>query len=146
LDDRGIRRHLLPRKDPGSNGTLERKKVDDMANALALFLGYTLLAANRKDENTKIPEPEFKPFRFPEKETAPRSLPTAPANVAREPRTLVELGIPASLAGEMEATFRAMDLTRGERVVGYTFVRRDGTRHALRLSEVPRRDAAGLAA
>lgn len=115
-------------------------------DALALIVGYKALEAEIREGETKVPEPEFKPFRFPKKEAAARSLPTTPANVTREPRTLEELGIPGPLAREMEVTFRALGLTRGDRVVGYTFTARNGSRHALRLSAVPGRDTAGLAA
>ena len=116
-----------------------------LKDALSLIWTYKALAANREDEPV-VPEPEFKPFRFPRKEAAVRSRTIAPANVAREPRTLEELGVPGPLAREMEATFQVMGLTRGDRVVGYTFTAKDGTRHALRLATVPGRDATGLAA
>jgi hypothetical protein len=116
-----------------------------MTNALALFATFKAFVANREDE-TKVPEPEFKPFRFPKKEAAVRARTVEAANVAREPRTLEELGVPATLASDLEATFRLMGLTRGDRVVGYTFTAKDGTRHALRVSEVPGRNATGLAA
>ncbi len=115
-------------------------------DALAMIMSSKALAESREDD-TKVPEPEFKPFRFPKKEAAAvRSRPITPANVAREPRTLEELGVPGPLAREMETTFRVMGLTRGDRVVGYTFTAPDGTRHALRLATVPGRDASGLAA
>ncbi len=115
-------------------------------DALALMMSSKALTESREDEN-KIPEPEFKPFRFPKKEAAAvRSRPVTPANVAREPRTLEELGVPGPLAREMETTFRVMGLTRDDRVIGYTFTAPDGTRHALRLATVPGRDATGLAA
>ncbi len=114
-----------------------------LKHALSLFWKDDVLAGNRGDR-IKVPEPEFKPFRFPRREAAARSV--AAANVAREPRTLAELGVPGPLASELEATFRRMGLTRGDRVVGYTFTAPDGTRHALRLATVPGRDTSGLAA
>jgi hypothetical protein len=46
--------------------------------------------------------------------------------------TLRELGIPGTLAAELEAAFRVLGATEGERVVGFTFVTPDGKRHALR--------------
>ena len=57
--------------------------------------------------------------------------PTAPA------RTLRELGIPGALAADLEAAFRALGATEGERVVGYSFVTPDGKRHALRQGTPP---------
>ena len=115
-----------------------------MTEALTL-LTMSFAAKVGKDES-KIPEPEFKPFRFPKHEAvAARARKLVPANVAREPRTLEELGVPGVLASELEASFRLMGLTRGDRVVGFTFATPDGSRHALRLAE-PGRDAAGLAA
>jgi hypothetical protein len=114
-------------------------------DALALIMASKALAANRED-GTEVPEPEFKPFRFPEKEAVARSRTIAPANVAREPRTLEELGVPGSLARELEATLRMMGATRGDRVVGYTFAARDGNRYALRLAPETGRDATDLAA
>ncbi len=47
-------------------------------------------------------------------------------------RTLRELGLPGALASDLEAAFRALGATSGERVVGFTFVTPDGERHALR--------------
>ncbi len=100
---------------------------------------------NDDRRDIKVPEPEFKPFRFPRREAAAaRSI--APANVASQPKTLAELGVPGPLASELEATFRVMGLTRGDRVVGYTFTAPDGSRHTLRLATVPGSDASGLAA
>jgi hypothetical protein len=115
-----------------------------MTEALALLTMVNL--AKSRDNEKKIPEPEFKPFRFPKHEAvAARVHKLAPTKVAREPRTLEELGIAGELARELESTFRLMGLTRGDRVVGLTFTTPDGVRHGLRLA-APARDAAGLAA
>ncbi len=113
-------------------------------DALAMFVAFKSLVKGREDE-TKVPEPEFKPFRFPREEaTAHREI--AAANVASEPRTLEELGVDAALARELEATMRVMGVTRGDRVIGYTFATPDGTRYALRLATGPGHEATGLAA
>ncbi len=131
-------------RTPEATGARKGKQVSHMTtDALALFLSLKNLVNGR--EETKIPEPEFKPFRFPKREAAARRS-IAPANVAREPRTLEELGIPGVLAREVELTLRAMGMTKGDRVPGYTFAKPDGTRYALRLAEEPGRDATGLAA
>ncbi len=115
-----------------------------MTEALTL-LTMSFAAKVGKDE-TKIPEPEFKPFRFSKHEAvAARARELVPANVAREPRTLEELGVPGALASELEANLRLMGVTRGDRVVGYTFTTPEGTRHALRLADTGR-DVSGLAA
>jgi len=116
-----------------------------LKNALSLIWTYKALAANRGEE-TEVPEPEFKPFRFPRKEAAAQVRSIAPTRVARQPKTLAELGVPGPLARELETTLRLMGLTRGDRVIGYTFTAPDGSRHALRLATVPGRDASGLAA
>ncbi len=113
-------------------------------DALALFTAFKSLAAKSED---KIPEPEFKRFRFPKKEAAPaRARAITPANVTREPRTLEELGVPEGLAHDLEATMRAMGFAKGNQVVGFTFTRPDGSNHALRFSGAPGRDAADKAA
>jgi hypothetical protein len=131
-------------RTPEAKGPGKEDKVSHMTNALALFATFKDLVRNPEVE-TKVPEPEFKPFRFPKEETAqPRKI--AAANVASEPRTLEELGVAGPLARELEATLRVMGLTRGNRVVGYTFATPEGTRYALRLATVPGRDAANLAA
>ncbi len=119
-----------------------------MTDALALFTMVRASKATARElEGTHVPEPEFKPFRFPREEaTVAPVRPITPAHVAREPRTLEELGLPGSLAREIEASFRLMGLTRGDRVVGYTFTPRDGASHALRLATAPGSDATGLAA
>lgn len=119
-----------------------------MTDVMGLMSMYRSLAAalGRELHEATIPEPEFKPFRLEGKETAKRARAITPANVASAPRTLAELGVPGPLAREMEATFRAMGLTRGARVVGYTFAAADGSRHALRVTDLPAREEGGLAA
>ncbi len=115
-------------------------------DALALFGMFKALVNGREDETKVVPEPEFKPFRFPRKEATAQAGKVAAANVASEPRTLEELGIDGALARELEGTLRVMGATRGDRVVGYTFAKPDGTRYALRLGNLPGSDAADLAA
>ncbi len=132
-------------RTPDATGDRKGRRVDHMLkHALSLFWNYDVREENRA-HRIRVPEPEFKPFRFPGREAvAVRAI--APANVAREPSTLAELGVPGPLASELEATFRMMGVTRGDRVVGYTFTAPDGTRHALRLATAPERDTSGLAA
>jgi hypothetical protein len=111
------------------------------------LLYRTLETMVRESKETKVPEPEFKPFRFPQKEavaTPIRSI--TPANVTREPRTLEELGVPRTLAHDLEATLRVMGATRGDRVVGYTFRAADGASYELCTSGVAGRSEADLAA
>lgn len=69
-----------------------------------------------------------------------------PAVVALAPRTLQELGVDGSIAKEMELTLRLLGHTRGEQVVGFSFLTPDGTRNALRLSAVPTESSAERAA
>jgi hypothetical protein len=61
------------------------------------------------------------------------------------PKTLSELGMPAELAIRFEAAFRLMGATRGDQIVGFSFVDTDGNRHALR-SEQTESPAIGRAA
>jgi len=56
---------------------------------------------------------------------------------ADAPRTLRELGVPGGLALDLEAAFRTVGATRGDRVVGFQFVTPDGRRHALRQESAP---------
>jgi hypothetical protein len=49
------------------------------------------------------------------------------------PKTLRELGVPGALATELEAAFRLLGKTKGDRITGYTFVAPDGARHTLRI-------------
>ena len=107
---------------------------------------YALFGITREEKEKAIPEPEFKPFRFPEPDAAAvRAEALAPAHTAREPRTLEELGVPGALARELEATFRVLGATRGDKVTGFTFRAEDGTKYALRTA-APARDAGDLAA
>jgi hypothetical protein len=65
-----------------------------------------------------------------------RTAPAAPAAVELEPgppMTLRELGLPRSIADELEAAFLAMGAVEGGLVAGYTFLGPDGVRHAVRL-------------
>ncbi len=113
-----------------------------MTDAMALFTLFSTKAAD--EETRKIPEPEFKPFRFPRPEAAAvRAEALAPANTAREPRTLAELGVPGTLARDLEAAFRLFGLTKGDRVTGVTFRAADGTKYALRTA-TPAREVGDL--
>ncbi len=114
-------------------------------DALALFMAWKRLVGGREVE-ARVAEPEFKPFRFPRKEAAAPSRAVAPANVAREPRTLGELGVPGTLARELELTLRGMGMVEGDRVPGWTFATPDGTRYALRVGAEPGRAATDRAA
>ncbi len=99
-----------------------------MWDAFALLLGLRAIALSAREGAPVVPEPEFKPFVFPKKSAADLSA----ANSTHHPRTLVELGIPASYAAELEATFRAMGAVEGDRVVGFTFRAPDGASYSLR--------------
>jgi hypothetical protein len=57
-------------------------------------------------------------------------------------RTLRELGVPGTLAADLEAAFRTLGATEAGKVVGFTFVTPDGKRHALRAAETTKRDLA----
>jgi hypothetical protein len=152
LDAQLREEHLHPRKAPGIHGELERTKVNDMTmDAMAMFSMFSMYEAMTTEAATErravVPEPEFKPFRFSKRDTAAvRAEALAPANTAREPRTLAELGVPGPVARELEASLRAMGLTRGDRVTGFTFRAADGTRYELRTESVPAEKAGDLAA
>ncbi len=47
-------------------------------------------------------------------------------------RTLRELGLPGTLATDLESALRMLGATEDGRIVGFTFVTPDGKRHALR--------------
>jgi hypothetical protein len=47
------------------------------------------------------------------------------------------LGVPDELTKDLEAAFKAMGKTTGDRIVGFTFVTPEGTRHRLRLEREP---------
>jgi hypothetical protein len=122
--------------------------LDMMANTIALF---TLLDATNeapgKAREAVVPEPEFKRFKFPKRDgVAVRAAAIAPVNTTREARTLAELGVPAPLARELEATLRAMGMTKGEKVTGFTFRTPDGAAHALKTAETRAAAADDLAA
>jgi hypothetical protein len=104
-----------------------------MFEAFALLVGLKSLAS--REHNPVVPEPEFVPFKFPEQAAAA-------APVALAPRTLEQLGVPGSLAREMEFWLHLTGRTQGDKVVGYTFRTTDGASHALRLSKVPAEAAA----
>ncbi len=115
-----------------------------MTDAITLFTFFKTTDEEKAPKG--VPEPEFKPFRFPRPEAAAvRAEALTPANTAREPRTLEELGVPGPLARELEATFRVLGAARGDEVTGFTFRAVDGTRYALKAT-VPARDAGDLAA
>jgi hypothetical protein len=63
-----------------------------------------------------------------------------------EDKTLRELGVPDELRKELEATFKAMGKTNGDKIVGFTFVTPEGTRHRLRLEQDPADPASDRAA
>ena len=48
------------------------------------------------------------------------------------PKTLRELGVPGSLAREMELMFELLGHTKGDRITGFSFRTPDGVRHELR--------------
>ncbi|HZE11868.1 MAG TPA: hypothetical protein VE034_09835 [Burkholderiales bacterium] len=62
------------------------------------------------------------------------------------PRTLRELGVPDELTKDLEAAFKAMGKTTGDRIVGFTFVTPEGARHRLRLEREPSDPAGDRAA
>ncbi len=111
-----------------------------MMNAMALFTMFNArITAGETEKKAVVPEPEFKPFRFPERDAeAVRAEALTPANTAREPRTLEELGVPGALARELEATFRVLGATRGDEVTGFTFRAVDGTTYALKTTRPAR--------
>lgn len=114
-----------------------------MTDAMGLFGIFGMMKADAEEKKAGVPEPEFKPFRFPRPEaTEVRTNALTPANTAREPRTLEELGVPGPLAKELEATFRLLGHTRGDRVTGFTFRTVDGTAYALKTAPRAGVDAA----
>jgi hypothetical protein len=110
-------------------------------DALSYLLGLEVIDSLRRDARRTpvIAEPEFKPFVFPS-EVSP-----APQVSAAAPATLLELGVPSALAGELEAALRFVGATRGDRITGFTFRTPDGVSHALRQNgsseRAPRRAA-----
>jgi hypothetical protein len=95
--------------------------------AFAYIVGLKVTGAFWRSERRGpvVPEPEFKPFVFSKEE------PVAPVT-ASAPATLQQLGVPAGLAGELEAALRHVGAVQGDRVVGFTFRTPDGVSHALR--------------
>jgi hypothetical protein len=116
----------------GLQGARERKG-NIMWNAFALLVGVrgALEGWNAK---SRIPEPKFEPFDFsresPREARPIRSL--GGAGVSKEPRTLQELGVPGSLAAEMESTLRLMGMVDGDEVRGFTFRTPEGATYSLR--------------
>jgi hypothetical protein len=105
-----------------------------MSDAFALLLGFQAVKriAKERDGLTDVPEPEFQPFKLPSRRAEVEDV--KPANTAHQPSTLTELGVPSSLAREMELWFELFGATRGDEVVGYTFRTPDGVTHPLRRS------------
>jgi len=101
------------------------RKGGIMFEAFTLLVGLSGLLGK---ETPAVPEPEFRPFKFPEHSAGPTPVPVAP-------RTLEELGVPGSIAKEMETVLHLFGHTRGDRIVGYIFRTPDGTAHALKLSK-----------
>ena len=117
-----------------------------MTNGMSLFTMWEALTelVGRGRRETVVPEPEFRPFKLPRRDgvaVRPAALPRS-ANTTREARTLAELGVPAPLAAELEISLRALGLTKGERVTGFTFRTTDGASYALKTTPV-RTSAAG---
>ncbi len=112
-----------------------------MSDALMLLLGLQAVVRAARDQNAPpvVPEPEFKPFQLPSRRgagPAPAQRAgageVAPANTSRTPRTLEELGVPRSLAAEIEASLRVMGMIDRDRIVGFSYRTPDGAVHALR--------------
>jgi hypothetical protein len=121
-----------------------------MSDALALMFAIKAVSKlGRRDDARAIPEPEFKPFVFnptTSKVVKMNSTRARTANTSRSASTLSELGVPGNLASEMELIFGLMGNTKGNEVVGYTFVTPDGASHALRLSKAETAEKATRAA
>ncbi len=103
-----------------------------MWDAFTLLLGLRAIELSAREGAPVVPEPEFKPFVFPKRNSAASDV--SAANQTQHPRTLAELGVPPGFAAELEATFRAMGAVDGERIVGFAFRTPDGALHALRPS------------
>jgi len=124
-----------------------------MLDAIMLLLGLRAIEREARDRNARpvVPEPEFVPFKLSRRGAGPASPPrlrleTSPAGTPRTPRTLEELGVPRSLAAEIEGAFRAMGQIDGERIVGFTFRAPDGAVHPLRAGTAAGKGSAGQAA
>jgi hypothetical protein len=118
-----------------------------MSDAItSLLLGLRAAFRAGRDQNARpvVPEPEFKPFLLPSRQGAlPASVRAQAdgipaANTTGTPRTLEELGVPGTLAAEIEGTLRLMGMVDGDRIVGFTFRTPDGAAHALRTGRVVR--------
>jgi hypothetical protein len=64
-----------------------------------------------------------------------KNLATGNATASPRPKTLRELGVPGSLAAELEAVLRVRGHHQDGRVVGYRFVTPDGVSHPLSMGE-----------
>lgn len=118
-----------------------------MINAMALFAMYEALGRAAGKREAVVPEPEFKPFKFPKRDgAAARAEALRPANTTREARTLEELGVPRTLARELETSLRALGMTKGERITAFTFRTPDGASYALRATPARAAGADDLAA
>jgi hypothetical protein len=93
-----------------------------VAGALRAFRRATGAALARDEAAQGSPVASREPER-PAAEVAP----------AGEPRTLRALGVPGTLATDLESAFRQMGMTRGDRVVGYFFRTPEGDAFPLRL-------------
>ncbi len=115
-----------------------------MWEGFALLVGVKAIgaAAREREARNVVPEPEFLPFRLPSRAAragapAVASLAVAPANTAGKPSTLEELGVPRSVASEVEGALRVMGMIEGDRIVGFTYRTPDGVQHPLRASTTP---------
>ncbi|HTP30458.1 MAG TPA: hypothetical protein VMK12_32975 [Anaeromyxobacteraceae bacterium] len=118
-----------------------------LRDVLALFTNAWELGRGGRQDEAPVPEPEFKPFRFPEREgVGARAGQPSAAGAGGVPRTLAELGVPSILARDIESALNAMGAIRGGRVMGFKFRTSDGASHPLRLSASPRPDQAARAA
>lgn len=110
-----------------------------MWETFALLLGLRAVELQARDWDAQpvVPEPEFKPFQLQSRSAAgsgaaPGAGREAPAAAGHAPRTLEELGVPGSLAAELEGSLRVMGMVDGDRIVGFTFRTPDGVLHPLR--------------
>ncbi len=124
-----------------------------MLDAIAMLLGLQALERARRRNAPVVPEPEFKPFLLSSRRgSGPAPGSRAPAeelsaaNTTRASSTLEELGVPGTLAADLEAALRAMGRVEGERIVGFTYRTRDGVLHELRTAGAAADAAKGRAA
>ena len=101
------------------------------ANGAGLVAGA--LRAFRRAAGTALGRDEAA-ARGAAREPAPAAVPAAAPGT---PRTLRELGLPGILALDLEAAFRQLGMTRGDRVVGYCFRTPEGASYPLRLESLP---------